>query len=80
MADNHPRVIVVGGGLAGLAASIRIGEAGVPVDLFSMVPRQERFPQRSVHRAGLMPATKSHGNKAIPNGCTWTRRSMAAIS
>ncbi|MBL9120497.1 MAG: succinate dehydrogenase flavoprotein subunit [Phycisphaerae bacterium] len=32
------RVIVVGGGLAGLAASIRITEAGVPVDLFSMVP------------------------------------------
>ena len=36
MADN--RVIVVGGGLAGLAASVRIAEAGVPVDLFSMVP------------------------------------------
>ena len=37
MAD-HPRVIVVGGGLAGLAASVRIAEAGTPVDLFSMVP------------------------------------------
>jgi len=36
MSDN--RVIVVGGGLAGLAASVRIAEAGVPVDLFSMVP------------------------------------------
>ncbi len=37
---NKPesRVIVVGGGLAGLAASIRIAESGVPVDLFSMVP------------------------------------------
>ena len=33
-----PRVIVVGGGLAGLAATIRIAEAGTPVDLFSMVP------------------------------------------
>lgn len=32
------RVIVVGGGLAGLAAAVRIAEAGVPVDLFSMVP------------------------------------------
>jgi len=32
------RVIVVGGGLAGLAASVRIAEAGVPVDLFSMIP------------------------------------------
>ena len=32
------RVIVVGGGLAGLAAAVRIAEAGLPVDLFSMVP------------------------------------------
>ena len=36
--STQPRVIVVGGGLAGLAATIRIAEAGVPVDLFSMVP------------------------------------------
>jgi succinate dehydrogenase / fumarate reductase flavoprotein subunit len=35
---DQPRVIVVGGGLAGLAATIRIAEAGIPVDLFSMVP------------------------------------------
>ncbi|MCC6680098.1 MAG: FAD-binding protein [Phycisphaeraceae bacterium] len=32
------RVIVVGGGLAGLAATVRIAEAGTPVDLVSMVP------------------------------------------
>lgn len=32
------RVIVVGGGLAGLAASTRIAEAGLAVDLFSIVP------------------------------------------
>jgi succinate dehydrogenase / fumarate reductase flavoprotein subunit len=38
MANSKPRVIVVGGGLAGLAASLRVAEAGVDVDLFSMVP------------------------------------------
>jgi succinate dehydrogenase / fumarate reductase flavoprotein subunit len=32
------RVIVVGGGLAGLMATIKAAEAGVPVDLFSVVP------------------------------------------
>jgi succinate dehydrogenase / fumarate reductase flavoprotein subunit len=32
------RVIIVGGGLAGLAASVRIAEAGLDVDLFSLVP------------------------------------------
>lgn len=32
------RVIVIGGGLAGLAASARIAEAGLAVDLFSLVP------------------------------------------
>ena len=35
---DQPRVIVVGGGLAGLSATVRIAEAGTPVDLFSMVP------------------------------------------
>ncbi|MEZ6233464.1 MAG: FAD-binding protein [Phycisphaerales bacterium] len=32
------RVIVVGGGLAGLAASVRLAESGINVDLFSLVP------------------------------------------
>ena len=33
-----PRIIVIGGGLAGLAAVIKIAEAGGQVDLFSIVP------------------------------------------
>ena len=33
-----PRVAVVGGGLAGLMATLKLAEAGVPVDLFSIVP------------------------------------------
>src|ERR1041384_621954 len=33
-----PRIIVVGGGLAGLMTTIKIAEAGLPVDLFSVVP------------------------------------------
>src|ERR1051325_2885300 len=33
-----PKIIVVGGGLAGLAATIKIPEAGGHVDLFSIVP------------------------------------------
>src|SRR4051812_2203230 len=32
------RVIVVGGGLAGLACTIKLAEEGIDVDLFSMVP------------------------------------------
>ncbi|MBL8886394.1 MAG: succinate dehydrogenase flavoprotein subunit [Phycisphaerales bacterium] len=35
---SEHRVIVVGGGLAGLSAAARIAEAGTPVDLFSVVP------------------------------------------
>lgn len=38
MALEQHRVIVVGGGLAGLAASVRVAESGLDVDLFSMVP------------------------------------------
>src|SRR5246500_764637 len=35
---RRPKIIVVGGGLAGLMATIRVAESGVPVDLFSIVP------------------------------------------
>jgi succinate dehydrogenase / fumarate reductase flavoprotein subunit len=35
---SQHRVIVIGGGLAGLAAAVRVAEAGLPVDLFSLVP------------------------------------------
>src|SRR5205807_2149954 len=37
MASN-PRIIVIGGGLAGLSAVIKIAEMGGQVDLFSIVP------------------------------------------
>ncbi len=35
---KQQRIIVVGGGLAGLMTTIKIAEQGVPVDLFSIVP------------------------------------------
>ena len=35
---REPKIIVVGGGLAGLMATIRVAEAGIPVELFSIVP------------------------------------------
>src|ERR1035438_1647285 len=34
----NPRIIIVGGGLAGLMAAIRTAEHGMAVDLFSIVP------------------------------------------
>jgi succinate dehydrogenase / fumarate reductase, flavoprotein subunit len=38
MASNGTKIGIVGGGLAGLAAAMRIAEAGHAVDLFSVVP------------------------------------------
>src|SRR5260370_34835654 len=35
---RQPKIIVVGGGLAGLMATIRVAEAGIPGDLFSILP------------------------------------------
>jgi len=35
---RQPKIIVVGGGLAGLSAAMRVAEEGVPVELFSIVP------------------------------------------
>ena len=38
MATTTPRIIIVGGGLAGLSAAIKVAESGAHVDLFSLVP------------------------------------------
>jgi succinate dehydrogenase / fumarate reductase flavoprotein subunit len=38
MASNGLKIAIVGGGLAGLAAAMKIAEAGYAVDLFSVVP------------------------------------------
>ena len=35
---NPTRIILIGGGLAGLMAAIRVAELGHAVDLFSVVP------------------------------------------
>jgi succinate dehydrogenase / fumarate reductase, flavoprotein subunit len=35
---RQPKIIIVGGGLAGLMATIRAAESGIAVDLFSIVP------------------------------------------
>ena len=37
-------IAVVGGGLAGLMATLKIVEAGLSVDLFSLVPSSARIP------------------------------------
>ncbi len=38
MSNNGTKIVVIGGGLAGLAASMKIAEAGHEVDLLSIVP------------------------------------------
>src|SRR5450432_3728248 len=64
MATN-PRIIVVGGGLAGLAAVIKIAEAGGNVDLFSIVPVKR---SHSVCAQGGINAAK---NLKVEGDTTW---------
>jgi len=60
-----PRIIVVGGGLAGLSAVIKIAEMGGSVDLFSIVPVKR---SHSVCAQGGINAAKNLKAKAIPPG------------
>ena len=76
MAAN-PRIIVVGGGLAGLSAVIKVAEAGGHVDLFSIVPVKR---SHSVCAQGGINAAKNLKGEAIPPGSTLTTPCMAATS
>src|SRR3954451_13371425 len=66
MATN-PKIIVIGGGLAGLAATIKIAEMGGHVDLFSIVPVKR---SHSVCAQGGINAAK---NLKGEGDSTWQR-------
>src|SRR6202162_3225663 len=56
---RQPKIIVVGGGLAGLMATTRVAEAGVPVDLFSIVPVKR--PNSVCAQGGINAAKNQKG-------------------
>ena len=52
------RVMVVGGGLAGLAAAMKLAEIGIDVDLMSLVPVKRSHSvcaQRGIHSCNDVP-------------------------
>ena len=70
-----PRIIVIGGGLAGLAAVIKIAESGGNVDLFSIVPVKR---SHSVCAQGGINAAKNLKGEATQRTSILTTRFMAA--
>ena len=70
-----PKIIVVGGGLAGLAATIKIAEAGGHVDLFSIVPVKR---SHSVCAQGGINAAKNLKGEGDTTGSTLTTPFTAA--
>src|SRR6476469_7070171 len=56
------RVIVVGGGLAGLTTVIKLCEAGIPVDLFSLVPVKRSHSVRAQGGINASVNTKGEGD------------------
>lgn len=63
MAKN--KVVVVGGGLAGLMATLKIAEAGIAVDLFSLVPVKRSHS--ACAQSGVNAAINTKGE----NDSTW---------
>src|SRR6202453_4971268 len=60
------RVIVVGGGLAGLMTVIKLCEAGVPVDLFSLVPVKRSHSVCA--QGGINASVNTKGEGDSPQG------------
>lgn len=67
-------IIVVGGGLAGLMATIKAAEAGVHVHLFSLVPVKRSHSVCA--QGGINGAVNTKGEETHP-GFTLMIRSMA---
>lgn len=59
-----PRIIVVGGGLAGLSATIKIAELGGQVDLFSIVPVRRSHSVCAQGGINAAVNTKGEGDSA----------------
>jgi succinate dehydrogenase / fumarate reductase flavoprotein subunit len=62
---REPKVIVVGGGLAGLMAAIRVAEAGVPVELFSIVPIKRSHSVCAQGGINAAKNTKGEGDSTV---------------
>ncbi len=71
---RQPKIIVVGGGLAGLMATIRVAESGVPVDLFSIVPVKR---SHSVCAQGGINAAKNQKGGKIRRAKATRRRNIS---
>lgn len=56
------RAVVVGGGLAGLMATLKLTEAGIPVDLFSVVPAKRSHSVCAQGGINAVLDTKSEGD------------------
>ena len=64
MNAQKPRVVIVGGGLAGLMAAVRAAEAGAAVDLISLVPF--RRSHSVCAQGGINAALDTHGEGDSP--------------
>ncbi len=73
------RVLVVGGGLAGLAASMKLAELGIDVDLMSLTPVKR---SHSVCAQGGINSVNdlTRQARATTNGSISTIRSTVATS
>lgn len=71
------KLIVVGGGLAGLMATIKAAEAGVNVELFSLVPVKR---SHSVCAQGGINGAANTKGEGILHGSTLTIQSMVGTS
>lgn len=58
------RAVVVGGGLAGLMATLKLTEAGIPVDLFSVVPAKRSHSVCAQGGINAVLDTKGEGDTA----------------
>jgi len=83
MPNGHHRVLIVGGGTAGITVAAILRRRGRGLDIAVVEPQQEHYyqPSLTLVGAGVYPLAKTHRPQAsvMPSGVTWIKSAAKAF-
>ena len=83
MSNNHHRIVIVGGGTAGISCAARLMRVLGDIDIAIVEPATKHYyqPLWTLVGAGVMPRQESERDESllIPSGVKWIKESVVKI-